>query len=94
MMYGWGDQGSNFGGWVVMAVAMLLFWAIVIFGIIAIVRYFGRGHVPAPGTGATSSSSGTAGTSTDPEEILRTRLARGEIGDEEFRKTLTALRER
>jgi putative membrane protein len=81
MMHGWGNQGWGVGTWIVMAVAMMIFWAIVVFGVIALVRYLGHSH-DAP-------SSPTS----DPEVILRERLARGEINDEQFRNTLEALRE-
>jgi len=80
MMY-WGGGGWGAGWWAVMAIAMVIFWAIVVFGIVALVRYFGHTH-DAP----TSEK-------TDPEAILRTRLARGEIDEEEFRKRLAVLRE-
>jgi putative membrane protein len=82
MMYGWGNQGWGIGMWIVMAVAMVIFWAIVVFGVVALVRYLGHTHETPPVPPA------------DPEAILRERLARGEIDDEEFRKTLAALRER
>jgi putative membrane protein len=82
MMYGWGYQGWGIGMWVFMAVAMVIFWAIVVFGIVALVRTFGHTHE--------TPSVAPAG----PEGILRERFARGEIDEEEFRKTLVALREK
>jgi putative membrane protein len=68
--------------WIVMAVAMVVFWAIVVFGIVALVRTFGHTHDQ------------PAVPPADPESILRERLARGEIDEEAFRKTLAALREK
>jgi putative membrane protein len=81
MMYGWGN-GWGAGMWIVMAVAMVVFWAIVVFGIVALVRTFGHTHDQ------------PAVPPADPESILRERLARGEIDEEAFRKTLAALREK
>jgi len=82
MMYGWGGHGWGVGMWIVMAVAMVIFWAIVVFGTVALVRYLGHTHdAPLP-------------EKTDPEEILRTRLARGDIDEEEFRKRMAVLREK
>jgi putative membrane protein len=82
MMYGWGPQGWGVGMWIVMAIAMVIFWAIVIFGIVALVRYLGHSH--------DASSTPTS----DPEAILRERFARGEVDEEQFRKSLGTLRER
>lgn len=49
MMYGWGHGGWGIGMWLVMAVAMVIFWAIVVFGVVALVRYVGHTHDgPAP----------------------------------------------
>lgn len=86
MMYGWGNQGWGVGMWVVMAIAMVIFWAIVVFGVVALVRYLGHSHDTPSGP--------ASGRTSDPEAILRERLARGEIDEEQFRKTLGTLRER
>lgn len=81
MMYGWGNGGWGVGMWIAMAVAMVIFWAIVVFGVVALVRYFGHTHDAPPSSKA------------DPEGILRERLARGEIDEEEFRKRIAVIRE-
>ena len=86
MMYGWNNQGWGVGMWIVMAVSMVIFWAIVIFGVVALARYLGHSH-DTPSTPASHPIS-------DAEAILRERLARGEIDEEQFRKTLGTLRER
>ena len=52
---------------------MVVFWGLVIFGIVALVRYLGSGNVPA----------GSAGAGT-PLEILRRRYAAGELTKEQF----------
>jgi putative membrane protein len=86
MMHGWGYQGGwGFGMWIVMAVAMVIFWAIVVFGVVALVRYLGHSHDTPPGP--------ASGPVSEAETILRGRLARGEIDEEQFRKTLATLRE-
>jgi putative membrane protein len=83
MMYGWND-GGEWWTWLVMNVGFIVFWAIVIFGMFALIRNVGRGHLLAPPTLPSS----------DAEAILRERLARGEIDEDEYRKNLTLLRER
>lgn len=80
MMYGWGGNGFGAGEWVVMIVGMVIFFAIVIFGIIVLVRYLGHNHDQPSTKGI------------DPEAILRERLARGEIEEDEFSRKLTVLR--
>lgn len=86
MMDGWGNQGWGVGTWIVMAVAMVIFWAIVVFGVVALVRYLGHGHDTPSGP--------TSGPTSAPEAILRERFARGEIDEEQFKRTLGTLRER
>lgn len=82
MMYGWyGDWGV--GGWIVMALMMLLFWAGVVAVVILLVRA-GR-----PGGG------GYAGSAHDePDRILNERFARGEIDANELNERRAALRRR
>ena len=68
-----------------MAGSMVTFWAIVAFGVVALVRYLGHNHGTPMGP--------ASGPASKNESILSERLARGEIDEEEFRKTLTLLRE-
>jgi putative membrane protein len=71
MMGGWGNQGYGmgwFGG-----IFMILFWAVVIAGIIFAIRYLTTGKV-----GSEERSAG------DPLKILQERYARGEIDTEEY----------
>lgn len=71
MGYSWGNLmgGSNgfdiFGG-----LSMLIFWALLILGVIALIRYL------------TKSESSTSGKT--PLDILKERYARGEIDKKEF----------
>ncbi len=64
---GWGMGWGWFG-----FPLMLLFWGILIFGIIMLVRFFGN------------SRGGGGATRTDPIDILKERYARGEISLEEY----------
>lgn len=74
MMY----YGNGMGGWglVLMTVSSVLFWALVIAGIVALVRYTGREarhsepvrHGPAP------------------QQTLAERFARGDIDEEEYQR--------
>lgn len=87
-MMGWYDHG-NMGswGWAGMGVGMVLFWALLVGGIVALVIYTtrdrqGRRQI-LPGPTPTAS----------PEQVLATRFARGEINETEYRDRLAVLRE-
>jgi len=83
MMWYGGDWG--WGGWVLMIVAMVAFWALLITAVILAVRYLAgpRG----------SAASRPAFGQTRAEDLLAERFARGEIGDDEYRQRLALLRE-
>ena len=85
MMY-WYGSGMSGWGYGLMTVSMILFWGAVIFGIMALVRYFGRSGqlAAAPPQSAESAPS--------PERLLAERFARGEMGEEEYRQRLAVLR--
>ena len=72
--------GNGMGGWgyALMTVGTILFWGLVIAGVILLVRYLARGPQAAENAA--------------PERILAERFARGEIDEEEYRSRLTALR--
>lgn len=76
----WGMHGDIGDGWgIVMMIAMILFWATIIVLAVWLIRTFAQ---PGAGTQATP-----------PLEILRRRLAHGEISPEEYdhlREKLTA----
>jgi putative membrane protein len=80
MMYGWHQQGWGPGVWIAMVVGMILFWSLVVFGIVVLVRYFG------------AQQSKTEGSPDEAERELRTRFARGEIDEDEFKRRLSILR--
>jgi putative membrane protein len=71
MMYGYG------GGWI-MGIIMLLFWGLIVWGIIALIRHF---SVRQPNNFQPDSAL----------EILRKRYAQGEINKEEFEEKKKAL---
>lgn len=72
-MMGWGGYGGfgmGFFGWIF----MLLFWGLIIVGLVLLVRWlWDQGR---PGT--------SAGAGDAPLEILKRRYARGEVSKEEF----------
>ncbi len=71
---GWGDHMDGNGGWwIVMAIGMVLFWGLVILGIVWLVRELSgaRAHAKAE---------------PDALAILDRRLAEGTISTEEYRE--------
>ncbi|MFI9626030.1 SHOCT domain-containing protein [Streptomyces sp. NPDC052042] len=85
MWYG----GWGWGGWFLMAVVTVVFWALLIAGAVALTHYVtgGRGRRPGPPPGEAGWGGRRA------EDLLAERFARGEIDDEEYRRRLTVLRE-
>jgi putative membrane protein len=73
---GWGP-----GAWIALAFVMLVFWAIVVAGIVALVR---------PDHGRRPDH--VAGRTDGPEHILAERFARGEIDADEFKLRRDVLR--
>ncbi len=76
--YGYGMMGpwmmGGFGGMWFMPIIMIVFWGLVIWGIVALVR--GGGWAGCCGSASAPSDSAL--------EILKRRYARGEINKEEF----------
>lgn len=71
----WGPMGFGMG------IVMLLFWVVVIVGVVMLVRWMiSSGHVPSVPAGETA------------EDILKKRYARGEIDKEEFQEKMRDLR--
>lgn len=73
-MWGW-------GGWVVMTVAMVVFFAVVIAAVVVAVRSVGGGMRPVAPSGCT------------PQDVLADRFARGEVDDEEYHRRMALLRD-
>lgn len=77
MMYWYGDHMSGWG-YALMGFSTVLFWALLIAGVVALIRRFGR--TPADAAPAR------------PELLLAERFARGEIDEDEYRRSLEILR--
>ena len=86
MMY-WYGSGMSGWGYALMTVSMILFWGAVIFGIVLLVRYFGRSGQPPAARPPRSAEPPQS-----PERLLAERFARGEIGEEEYQQRLAVLR--
>lgn len=71
----WWHGEWNGWAWLAMSASMLVFWALVIWGVVSVARLGGH-----------------QGGATDPDRILRERLARGEIDAEEFDQRRELLR--
>jgi putative membrane protein len=78
----WGSQWG-WGGWLVMLAMMVLFWGLIVAGLIVLARSLGGPH---PGR------SGPDGGRPGAEEILAERFARGEIDEEEYTRRHALLR--
>ena len=87
MMY-WYSSGMSGWGYALMTISLILFWGVVIFGIVMLVRYAGRSGQPA----AAPPSPPTPASRQSPEGLLAERFARGEIDEEEYRQRLAVLR--
>jgi putative membrane protein len=76
----WYDH-MGWWGYAGMGIGMVLFWALLIVGIVALVRY-SRGDQPRPVFPAPSA-----------EQLLAERFARGEMTENEYRDRLAVLRD-
>ena len=79
MHWGWGgDYGMGFGfGWIF----MILFWGLVVLGIVYLIKNLAGG----------CASSGKEKTES-AEEVLKKRFAKGEITKDEFEETMAVLK--
>lgn len=80
-MMWWNGHGNGLDGWgyALMTVSMVLFWGLVIYGVVAMVRYLGR-------------QDRAIATRPTPEQVLAERFAHGQIDEKEYRERLDALR--
>lgn len=78
----WYGNGMSSWGYTLMTVSMVLFWGLVIFGVVALIRYLTR---------APQRSAGAEAPRPAPEQILAERFARGEIDEQEYRSRLATL---
>ena len=79
-MMGW-YGGAGWGGWLVMTLMMLAFWAGLVFGGLVLYRSLRQGD-------------GRSVPGQDAERLLDERFARGEIDAEEYRTRRDLLRSR
>jgi putative membrane protein len=76
-MMWWGHGDWGWGGWLVMSLTMIVFWGLIIWAVITVVRALGTG---------------TPRRYEAPEDILADRFARGEIDEAEYWRRRDALR--
>ncbi len=79
-MMWYGGYGQHMSGWgyAVMGLTSLLFWTVLVLGVVALVRHLGRSAGPAAPA--------------DAEHVLAARYARGEIDDDEYHRRVDVLR--
>lgn len=83
MMF-WYDHDMGWWGYAGMGIGMVLFWALIVVGIIALVRFsFGAATANPPAAQPTNHA---------PEQILANRFAHGEIDENEYHQRLAILR--
>lgn len=96
-MMGWYGSGTwGLGSWLGMGLGMVLFWGLVIFGLVALLRSStsnrqGDTIAPAHHGGYAAPPQGPAPT---PQQTLDERFARGEVSEEEYRRTREILQGR
>ena len=78
-MMGWYHDGAGWGGWLVMTIAMLAFWALVVVAVVVLFR-------------GSKSSGQESSPHQDPMDILTQRFARGEIDEDEYHARSAVLR--
>jgi putative membrane protein len=83
MMHHW-DGGWSAGNWLLMGFGMLLFWALVVAGIVWLVRYTAVNR-PATAALAVPLDKPAGPARPSARDILDERYARGEVSDEEYR---------
>ena len=82
--------GPGNGWWIVMVIFMILFWSVIVLGVLMSLRHF-RGsvhhdHAMMHGPGPFSESAAVA--------TLKLRFAKGEIDEDEFTRRLALLEQR
>ncbi|MFI4971057.1 MAG: SHOCT domain-containing protein [Hyphomicrobiales bacterium] len=92
MTYGWYNHGMGAGWWALMIFGMVVFWAVVVVGLVMLMRYYrsGPGELgPRRGPGGPDSPT----PSSSAVNILMERFAKGELTEEEFARRLALLKE-
>lgn len=77
----WYDHNMGWWGYAGMGIGMVLFWALLILGIVALIRF------------STGEQSRSVSPPPSPEQVLADRFARGEITETEYRDRLAILRD-
>ena len=83
MMF-WYDHDMSGWGYAGMAIGMVLFWILIIVGIVALVRF-------TSGTPQARSVPAPLPYGESPEQLLAARFARGEIDEAEYQQRLAVL---
>ena len=78
----WYDHDMNWWRCASMGVGMVLFYALLITGIVVLIKYASTDRATQPPPEAPS-----------PEQVLAARFARGEISEREYRDRLAVLRD-
>lgn len=85
MMF-WYDHNMGWWGYAGMGIGMLLFWALLIVGIVALIRFI---------SGSANTGNGwappTAPPMLSPEQVLANRFAHGEIDETEYQQRIAVL---
>jgi putative membrane protein len=81
MMF-WYDHDMSWWGYASMGVGMVLFWALLISGIVVLVRHT-----------TTDRATQQLPEAPSPEQVLATRFASGEISESEYHDRLAVLRD-
>lgn len=85
-MMGWYDHGWGLGAWIGMGLGMVVFWGIVVFGIIALVRWTGSER-----TRVARSDDRLRVEPQSALQILDERFARGDLTTEEYQQRRAVL---
>lgn len=83
MMF-WYDHDMGWWGYAGMGIGMVLFWALIIVGIVALVRCV---------AGDRRNARPPVGEVPSPEQVLAARFAHGEISETEYRERVAVLRD-
>lgn len=77
----WYDHNMGWWGYAGMGIGMVLFWALLILGIVTLIRL------------STDGNNRLISQPSSPEQVLAERFARGEISETQFRDGLAILRD-
>lgn len=83
MMF-WYDHNMGWWGYAGMGIGMVLFWALIIVGIVGLVRFSAGGQ---------QNGRPQLGEVPSPEQLLAARFACGEISETEYRERVAELRD-